>query len=316
MAIRLNQEGALVSDDPGPRSGGVYRRPAEKTLEPQAPGYVTLRKYLDPIEGQLDRDRLDDAGIDARLVEPSTNPLFTGTTGGVHVLVDSADVARAAAILREHAPSPVVDDEPDQDAKVRCPRCELEYCTHRRPYLRSLGAVATGLSLVGLPLLIFGEKRWHCERCEYVWDDATSGPAQLTRLRPGDARPVFRLRRAHPGMGMLVGLVAGFFASMATSRAFRDGRGAVLFVATTVLGWLVGRAVGGDVCSDPKCRTPLPRSAETCPGCRNGVAGRVRSAAEHYAAAAEFRRDLAALRAKDAKRAKRKARKPDGTRAT
>jgi hypothetical protein len=292
-----------VIDGPGSGGGGsVYRRPAAKTPEAK-PGWVTLRKYLDPIEGQLDRDRLDAAGIEARLVEPSTNPLFMGTTGGAHVLVDSADVVLAEAILGEHGPNPVVDDEPDLEAKVRCPRCELEYCTHRRPYLRSLGTVATGLSLVGLPLLIFGEKRWHCERCEYVWDDAESGPLQLTRLRPGDPRPVFRLRRAHPGLGTLVGLMAG----LAAFRVFRDGRGVALFVATTVLGWLTGRAIGGDVCSDPKCRTPLPSSAVTCPGCRNGLAGRVRSAAEHYSAAADFRRDLAALRAKDAKRAKRKA---------
>ena len=72
-----------------------------------------------------------------------------------------------------------------------------------------------------------------------------------------------------------------------------------------VLGCLVGSRIGSDLCSEPTCRAPLPAGAEECPRCKGSVAGAVSSAREHYAAAADFRRELAAIRADDARRRKK-----------
>jgi hypothetical protein len=140
-----------------------------------------------------------------------------------------------------------------------------------------------------------------------VWDDREEGPKQMTRLAPGDPRPVFRLRRAHAGMGVFLGAMAGFCAAMLV-----HGLGAIFLFVAPAFGWAVGRSFAGDVCSEPKCRSPLPPGAETCPGCKGSVAGRVRSAAEHYAAAAGFRRELAELRARDRAKRRRRLKKSAG----
>ena len=140
--------------------------------------------------------------------------------------------------------------------------------------------------------MIFGRKRWHCARCEHVWDDARKGPAEMTRLEPGDPRPVFRLRRAHAGMGLMLGLVAGFFAAI----VLRGGLGVLVGIAATAVAWILGAAMRYEVCSEPQCRAPLPPDAEECPGCKGTLAGEVRAAADHYAAAADVRREMAALR--------------------
>ena len=83
-------------------------------------GNVTLRRYLDPIDAQLDRDELEGQGIAALVTEPSTNPLMMGTSGGVHLLVDTEDVDRAEAILRDRVRSPVVDEDPEEEEETRC----------------------------------------------------------------------------------------------------------------------------------------------------------------------------------------------------
>ena len=272
-------------------------------------GYVTLRKYLDPIEAQLDRARLEAEDIPARVIEPTGfNPALTLAAGGVTLDVRAEDALRAERILAEPGVDLTVggDDDPDDgpDA-VRCPRCELPYCTFERPKLRGLAPGGIGL----LHLLAYGlgataSKRWRCQRCEHVWDDPAEGPKTMTRLAPGDPRPVFRLRRAHAGMGVFLGVMGGFFAVILV-----HGPGAVLLFVAPVLGWALGRSIGADVCSEPRCREPLSPRAEVCPGCKGSVAGRVRSAAEHYAAAADFRRELAALGARDAEKGKRKLKK-------
>lgn len=271
-------------------------------------GFVTIRRYLDPIEAQLDRARLEAADLPALVVEPTGfNPLLTGAAGGVTLGVCAEDIQRAEAILAEPGADPIEEEEEDEDdgaATVRCPRCELEYCSFERPRVRSLGAVATAVTLVALPFMLSSPKRWRCERCEHVWDDPTAGPKRMTRLEPSDPRPVFRLRRARPGTGAIIGLIAGFLLGLVTG-----GHALILMVVTTTGGWVLGDLFRADVCSGPGCRAPLPPETDACPRCKGSIAGRVTSAAEHYAAAADFRRELAGLRAKDVARAKRKAKK-------
>lgn len=270
-------------------------------------GFVTLRRYLDPIEAQLDRARLEAEDLTAQVVEPTGfNPLLTGAAGGVTLGVRAEDIERAEAILAEPAPDPIEDEEEDGGPpRVRCPRCETEYCSFERERVRAHGAATTALAIVASPFMLLSKKRWRCEQCEHVWDDPKAGPQKVTRLAPGDPRPVFRLGRDRSGTGVALGLVAGFFLGLVTG-----GHWLLLsMIATITGGWVIGRLFRGDVCSEPRCRAALPPGIETCPACKGSLAGRVRSAAEHYAAAADFRRELAEVRAKDAARADRRAKK-------
>ncbi len=279
----------------------MYRTPE---LPESAGGLVTIRRYLDPLNAQMDRAHLEGGGIRAHVIEGvSFNPLLSGVGGGVQLQVGERDVEQAEAILDAAAPADVAGDDGEAPGAVRCPRCELSYCSFERDRLR--GNTGHPLAvLVSLPWLLFGKKRWHCVRCEHVWDDAKEGPAEMTRLEPGEPRPVFRLRRAHAGMGLMIGLVAGFFVAAVAGGAL----GGLLGVAVIGAAWLVGASLRYEVCSEPQCRTPLRPDAEECPRCKGSVAGEVRTAAEHYAAAADVRGELAALRASTELRAEAKAR--------
>jgi hypothetical protein len=280
----------------------LYRSPA---TPPGDGRLVTVRRYLDPLAAQLARTHLSAEGIHAYVIEAASfNPLLTGAAGGVQLQVSERDVERVEAILEASAPgaSTAIDDEEGPGA-VRCPECELAYCFHQRPRVRTSSLLSLAV-LVAIPAVIFGPKRWHCHKCGHVWDDPKEGPAEITRLEPGDPRPVFRLRRAHGGMGLFIGLSAGFLGGVVAG----PGLGLAVALGAILVGWLVGRSLRYDVCSEPECRAPLPSDAEDCARCKGSVAGVIRGAEKHFSAAADFRRELAALRPKPKKKGKASAR--------
>lgn len=270
---------------------------------------VTIARYLDITEAQLAKVRLGGAGIEAFVIEAAGfNPLLTGAAGGVQLQVRERDIERARGILAEALPEVEDDPEPAPGGErvVRCPRCELEYCYHER--VQAAGqALGPLIALAQVFASSVTPKRWRCRKCEHVWDDPDEGPARMTRLEPGDPRPVFRLRRGRGGTGLFLGLVIGFMSAMVVASLvgrIGDDFGrttailgyAALFFGVPVLGWRIGKAVQSDVCSEPSCRAPLARGAEECPDCKGTIAGTITSAPEHFAAAADVRREIAASR--------------------
>src|SRR5262249_20434180 len=119
---------------------------------------------------------------------------------------------------------------------------------------------AVGAVILVLPLMLFGPKRWHCHKCDHIWDDPKAGPKEMTRLEPDDPRPVFRLARGHGGMGLFLGASIGGVSAL----VLHGDAAAVAFLVATLLGWLIGRSIRSSVCSEPTCRAPLPRGAEEC----------------------------------------------------
>lgn len=254
---------------------------------------VALRRYIDFVGAQLDRTRLEGAGIRAEAVDSAGFLPLTGIGGGVALEVDEADVAKAEALLADHG---VADEEvaDDPDA-VRCPRCELEYTQFRKSPL-PVGVVFAPIVVVFAALLLpFAKKRWYCSKCEHVWDDSKAGPRRMTALPAGIPKPVFRLRRGHPGSGLLLGGMAGLGAGAGAAQ-LPEPLGylaIVLFFLFPYLGWRIGRSMTSDVCSEPTCRTPLPPGIKTCPSCKGAIVGIVRRASEHFVEAATFRREMA-----------------------
>jgi hypothetical protein len=259
---------------------------------------VTVRTYADVVQAELGRADLGAEGIPAAVIEGAGtyNPIL-GAAMGVDLRVDEADAERADAVLRRTERARV-DDDDEAEGTVRCPRCELAYCSLERPRF-SLATTRSPLVVaLAMPFAAFGPKRWHCHKCEHVWDDAKAGPPAMTPLDPEAPRPVFRLRRAHAGMGLFLGLMAGLLSALLLGGA-RAGQplaaaGGVALVAWPVLGWLAGRRLGGDVCSEPSCRAPLPAGASTCAACKGEIAGRIDEACDHWSALADVRRELAA----------------------
>ena len=267
---------------------------------------VTIAKYIDVTEAQLAKVRLGGEGIEAFVIEATGfNPLLSGAGGGVQLQVRERDIDRARAILAEVLPEVEDDLASGGERVVRCPRCELEYCYHEQ--LRGTGHALNPLVIVGQVVAsAVTAKRWRCRKCEHVWDNADEGPARMTRLEPGDPKPVFRLRRGRGGMGLFLGFMTGVLLAMLGSGLVKTipedarlilGVGMLLLLfGTPVLGWWIGKGVRADVCSVLSCRTPLPRDVEECPGCKGTLAGTIGSAPEHFSAAADVRRELAASR--------------------
>jgi rubredoxin/ribosomal protein L40E len=278
----------------------VYRESARPAKRP--PGeLVTVQSYADTVLAEADRAHLASRGITAHVVEAlGFNPALANATGAVRLLVGERDAPRAVEILGAVAPEEAEDDDEGESA-VRCPRCELAYCALERPRMHN---AAPGLGFLALPFtMLFAKERWHCHKCGHAWDDPKEGPAAITKLEKGEPRPVFRLRRAHGGMGLFLGLGVGGLASIVLGGA----SGGLALLCVALAGALLGRSFRYDVCSVRGCRAPLPPGAEECPKCKGGIAGVVHTAEEHYAAAADFRRELAGLRNQARAKKKRKA---------
>jgi len=268
---------------------------------------VTVRTFLDPIAAEIARMLLQTAGIDAFVHESGAfNPVLSATIG-TDLRVRDYDLERARDILAaadERARSEPEDD--DEPGAVRCPRCELTLCFHERARIRPNAPVPLA-AVLSIPSMLFGPKRWRCHSCGHVWNDPKEGPAAMTRLLPDDPRPVFRLRRGSPGMGLFVGGGAGLLGALLFGSS---GVAPFVLIGGALVGWLVGRSLTRDLCSAPDCREPLRANQESCTKCKGTIAGVIHRAAEHYAEAAAFRRELAQARERDrerrqARRAKR-----------
>lgn len=261
----------------------TYRR---ADAPPASRERVVVRSYPLAVDAELARALLEAEGVEARVVEGASYNPALGSATGAHVEVAARDGDRAEALLRReerrarridleggggHA-----DDEADAEL-ARCPRCE-EPCEPGPSSERTFG-------------------RLRCDRCGHRFsaDERVRGPA--TRLADDAPRPVFRLRRDEAPTGAFVGLTLGLVGGLAASSVLGP-LGLVLAPAGLVLGALGGRRVGGDVCSLPSCRAPLPPGVTTCRACGGTVAGRVGSTEEHFAEAAAVRRELASLEAR------------------
>jgi hypothetical protein len=280
---------------------------------------VTFRSYLDPMQAKLDAARLTGEGIETHIFDEGLhNVIVPGTVSGVRLQVRAGDLERATTLIDDQ-PIERPRDDGEGAGVIRCPRCELAYCFHERMQLEGSSA-ATAIAFIAAPFMMLLPKRWHCHKCGHVWDDPKEGPAEMTQLEEGDPHPVFRLRRSHGGMGLFLGLIAGFLGSVIATGLSRDiGAiiGTVCLFGGPILGVLIGRSLTYDLCSEPSCRTRLPSDREDCPRCKGEIGGVIRSAESHYAAAADFRRELAAVRAQDRARKleKKRGKKANGPRA-
>jgi hypothetical protein len=278
-----------------------YREKPE--VDPREDELVTVATYVDLVEAEMARADLSAIGVRSFVFEPTG---YGHTAGGIRLMVRDADAGTAQAHLadqRRHA-ARALDDDDDPNA-VRCPRCELAYTSYGRPKLWTPRASSSLFLLVFFPVLallfpfarLFMKKCYRCEKCLYAWDDPKAGPKQATPLAPDDPRPVFRLRRGSPGLGLFLGSAAASLFAMVYGQHMP-----LLVLAGAFGGWLLGRSMTRDICSEPSCRAQLPPDASDCPSCHGTIAGVIQNAHEHYVEAAAVRRELAAAHEKPAKK--------------
>ncbi|KYF55270.1 hypothetical protein BE04_19530 [Sorangium cellulosum] len=139
---------------------------------------VTVATYSESVEAQMGRSALSAHGIRAFLADEhvaTLTPHYIGRSLGIRLQVPSADLERAAEILR---PPPVDDDreldEDDEAAELDGPKCPA--CGARYAYREwAPGQIFAILLLLGLPLLVL-KKRWHCRRCDAYWPPEANAP--------------------------------------------------------------------------------------------------------------------------------------------
>ena len=119
--------------------------------------------------------------------------------------------------------------------------------------------------------------------------------------------PVFRVPENHAHRYAVYGAFAGALVGGIAAAVFRHlAPGLVGMAVGTVFGFLRGRRVRFEICSDPQCRTVLG-AQETCPYCGGIIAGTIRDVGERLEAAEEWER-----RTKREERTRRKVLKAEG----
>jgi hypothetical protein len=269
---------------------------AYRTIEKAKTGkHVEVRSYLDLVAAELALSNLRSNDIEGFVLEAAGfNPLLAAAAGGHRLMVDETDLERAQGVLRRaDLPTELLDDEPA--GTVRCPRCELPYCTFRRFKLGGMVPSAI-VAAIAAPAMFLGKRRWHCDKCEHVWDDPTEGPAAMTPLHADDPRPVFLLGRPNGAPALISGIVLGLGAAGGLAAVGLPIVGALVMAGAAYLAWRFAQMIPHFACSEPGCRERLAPDAEACIKCLGVVAGRIRYLHEHYAAAADVRRELAQAR--------------------
>ena len=142
---------------------------------------VTLRSYRDPIEADIARSLLEDAGIPTIVVDDhliTAQWLYSDAIGGVKLRLDAADVVQASAILGEDRSADLERiaefSNPPADGES-CPECgSLD--TAPSVSRRNLAALSLFL---GFPLT-GGRRRWRCESCRHAWQRRPSRPTRAS----------------------------------------------------------------------------------------------------------------------------------------
>jgi len=170
---------------------------------------VTLCSYRDPIDAELAKTRLDDAGIPAVLLDqflPSIQWLYSFAIGGVKLKVDEADLEAAIAVLAEDRAADLKEiserqgSPTDRDA---CPECgSTNFRTSRVRRTSAALSLATSLPLIAW------RRRWVCTSCGHSWPQAPVEPAPLSE-ETRRAENLVHEKRSYPMLPALVATLVG-----------------------------------------------------------------------------------------------------------
>ncbi len=168
---------------------------------------VTLRSYRDPIEADVARAQLEDAGIPSVVFDDhliTVQWLYSIAIGGVKLELDSVNVVRANEILGEDRSADLAgipeSRNPPSDGE-QCPKCGSTDVSSS-PFRRNLAALSF---LLEFPI-VAGRRRWRCHVCRNVWRRRSSSPAEAP-LETREAEQGVH-QRSGPPMLLILGLFA------------------------------------------------------------------------------------------------------------
>lgn len=131
---------------------------------------ITIKTFLDSIEANIVKGRLESEGIPALLIDENTVNtywIYAQAIGGIRLQVQEIHVAKALAVLNENQAKmyALKNNENDNKGETCCPICSSSDIRLNK-YSKSL----FGFSwlLIGFPLLI-PNKKYHCFNCGNDW---------------------------------------------------------------------------------------------------------------------------------------------------
>jgi hypothetical protein len=125
---------------------------------------VTIAAFDTPVKASILASRLEAEGIECFLADAETiavHALLSAAIGGVKVQVREPDAMRAAAIVRQVAPTAIAGQPPS----AVCPRCGS--ADVRRKGMSLLVAIIAVVTL-GI-LALFFTPAWKCPQCSHEW---------------------------------------------------------------------------------------------------------------------------------------------------
>ena len=140
--------------------------------------FVTLARFGNPVEANIAKGRLEQAGIPCFLSDEhliTITWLYSNAVGGIRLQVHASDEAEAREILSAEVPYGDLLAESEevsaqeaksvQEERIVCPNCGSENCSRELKTRRSLWL---SWIFLGLPLPFFSRSK-HCYRCGYDW---------------------------------------------------------------------------------------------------------------------------------------------------
>lgn len=132
---------------------------------------VTIKSYSNPITANLDRAKLESAGIKCFLMDEnmvSILPIYSLALGNIKLKVHKRESLQAEKVLGNENP-PLFDNfklrsENENSSQLKCPCC-LSLNIYRQSYSRKS---LLSMLLVGFPVPIFSP-RFHCFDCGFEW---------------------------------------------------------------------------------------------------------------------------------------------------
>ena len=132
---------------------------------------ITIKTFIDPIEANIIKGRLESEGIPTLLLDENTVNtywLYAQAIGGIRLQVKEEDVVHALSILEEDkAKMYLINKEEVDKSSPYCPNC-LSNNIRINKYSKS----AFGFSwlLMGFPLLL-PDKKFYCFNCGNQWKE-------------------------------------------------------------------------------------------------------------------------------------------------
>ena len=170
---------------------------------------VTLRSYRDPIDAELGKARLENAGIPAVLLDQylvSIQWLYSNAVGGVKLTVDESDLDAALQVLGEDRSADLSNIPESESPPVDGDFCPVCGSTDVRPSRLQRIAAATSLA-TGLPFIAW-RRRWICATCDHTWMRDTSKTSESSEVTLR-AEELVHERRTFPMVRVMIASLLG-----------------------------------------------------------------------------------------------------------